>query len=564
MKFNEMKYERVDYELTSSKMNELLDAMEKAQNKETFLDLFFKLNDVRSHLFTMMILCSIRHSINTADEFYDEETNYWNETSPLFEAIEDRMRKICDEVSFKEELYDEIPLTFFKLNEFKMKSFSEEIVPLLVEENKLGTEYGKLKASAKISFDGKVMNLAEITSLCESSDRNIRKQASAAKYDWYQAHEDEFDDIYDRMVKVRNEMALKLGYKNYVELAYYRMNRLDYDQEMVAGYRKQILDYVTPLANKIYEKQRKRTDLDKLEYYDLNYHFKSGNALPSGTSEDLINAASKMYHEMSPETGEFIDMMINDELWDLIAKPNKELGGYETEIPEYKSQFIFSNFNGTSGDVDVLTHEAGHAFQTFMAKDIKVIDLSCPTMESAEIDSMSMEFFAYPWMELFFKEDTLKYKYTHMAGTVTFLPYGVLVDHFQEEVYTHPEWSKEERKACWRKLEKMYTPFKNYDECSFLDKGTWWYQQGHIFQMPFYYIDYTLAQVVAQQFFVRMCEKDPTYWEDYKHLLKLGGTRSFTELVKESNLKSPFEKGCIEEIVGYLDKTLDSIDDTSL
>ena len=564
MKFSEMKYERPDYELTSGRMNAILDEMEKADNKADFLKLFEQLNQERVHVITMNILCSIRHSINTADEFYDQETSYWDETSPQYEVIEDRMRKICHNVSFKEDLYDVIPETFFKLNECKMKAFDEKIVPLMVEENRLVTEYGKLKASAKIEFDGQILNLAEIARICECQDRQKRKAASEAKYAWYESHESRFDEIYDRMVRVRTEMAHMLGYKDYVELGYYRMNRLDYNREMVAGYRKQILDYVTPLACRIYDRQKERVGYDRLEYYDLAYQFDSGNQIPKGSAEDLVEAAVNMYHEMSPETAEFIDMMKNDELWDLIARPNKEMGGYETEIPEYKSQFIFSNFNGTSGDVDVLTHEAGHAFQTFMAKDITIPDVSCPTMESAEIDSMSMEFFAYPWMENFFKEDTAKYRYAHMCGTITFLPYGVLVDHYQEEIYSHPEWSIEERKQCWRNLEKMYQPYKNYEECPFLEKGTWWYQQGHIFQSPFYYIDYTLAQVVAQQFFIRMDQKDETYWEDYKTILKLGGTKSFTQLVKAAHLTVPFEDGCIERIMNYLSNVLDQVNDKAL
>ena len=563
MKFSEMKYERPDYELTSGRMNAILDEMEKADNKADFLKLFEQLNQERVHVITMNILCSIRHSINTADEFYDQETSYWDETSPQYEVIEDRMRKICHNVSFKEDLYDVIPETFFKLNECKMKAFDEKIVPLMVEENRLVTEYGKLKASAKIEFDGQILNLAEIARICECQDRQKRKAASEAKYAWYESHESRFDEIYDRMVRVRTEMAHMLGYKDYVELGYYRMNRLDYNREMVAGYRKQILDYVTPLSCRIYDRQKERVGYDRLEYYDLAYQFDSGNPIPKGSAEDLVEAAVNMYHEMSPETAEFIDMMKNDELWDLIARPNKEMGGYETEIPEYKSQFIFSNFNGTSGDVDVLTHEAGHAFQTFMAKDITIPDVSCPTMESAEIDSMSMEFFAYPWMENFFKEDTAKYRYAHMCGTITFLPYGVLVDHYQEEIYSHPEWSIEERKQCWRNLEKMYQPYKNYEECPFLEKGTWWYQQGHIFQSPFYYIDYTLAQVVAQQFFIRMDQKDETYWEDYKTILKLGGTK-FTQLVKAAHLTVPFEDGCIERIMNYLSNVLDQVNDKAL
>lgn len=564
MKFNEIEYKRPNYDEYVGKMNSCIDQMEKADSVEKFMDSFNQLNQYRTHVKTMRILTAIRYTINTKDEFYEAENNYWDETSPKYDAIDTRMFKVTLHSSLKEELKKHIPETFFLLGECKLKAFDESIMEEMVEENKLMSEYGKLKASAKIPFEGKIYNLAEIAAIAEDTNRDRRKAASEAKMAFFEEHEADFDRIYDDMVKVRTKMAKKLGYKNYVELAYYCMDRLDYDFNMVGNYRKQILDYCTPLSNEIYEKQKRRLGLEKLEYYDLDLHFKNGNATPFGNKDELVSSAVQMYHEMSEETGKFIDLMNDNDLWDLESKPNKEMGGYEEEIPEYRVPFIFSNFNGTSGDVDVLTHEAGHAFQTYMAQDISILDLTCPTMESAEIDSMSMEFFAYPWMHLFFKENADKYKYSHLSGTITFLPYGVLVDHFQEEVYSNPEWSKEERKACWRKLEKMYTPWKNYEECELLEKGCWWYQQNHIFQCPFYYIDYTLAQVCAQQFFIRMDKKDDTYWNDYLHLLQLGGTLSFTNLLKEAHLKVPFEDGCIEEIMEYLKDKIDSIDDNEL
>lgn len=564
MKFNEMEYKRPDFDEYAGKMRECIDQMEKANSAEEFMNAFNQLNQLRTHVMTMRILTEIRYTINTKDEFYEAENNYWDETSPKYDAINTKMYEVTLQSSLIEELKKHIPETFFLLGECKLKAFDESIMDDMVEENKLMSEYGKLKASAKIPFEGNIYNLAEIAAIAEDTNRERRKLASEAKMAFFKEHEADFDRIYDEMVKVRTKMAKKLGYKNYVELAYYLMNRLDYNSEMVANYRKQILDYCTPLGNEIFEKQRKRLGLDKLEYYDLDLHFKNGNAAPFGDKDELVNSAVQMYHEMSEETGKFIDLMNDNDLWDLDSKPNKEMGGYEEEIPEYRVPFIFSNFNGTSGDVDVLTHEAGHAFQTYMAQDILIPDLTCPTMESAEIDSMSMEFFAYPWMNLFFKENAEKYKYSHLCGTITFLPYGVLVDHFQEEVYSNPDWSKEERKACWRKLEKMYTPWKNYDESPLLEKGCWWYQQSHIFQCPFYYIDYTLAQVCAQQFFIRMDEKDDTYWKDYLHLLQLGGTLSFTNLVKEAHLKVPFEDSCIEEIMKYLKDKLDAFDDLKI
>ena len=561
MRFEDMKYERPDYEEMSGKMNELVDKLEQSRDAETFLKVFFELNELRVHLQTMVILCQVRHSINTADPFYDAENDYRDEMLPNYDNIDSRMMKACVNAPFRDELLKEIPETFFQLGECKLNAFDEAIIPELVEENKLASEYGKLKASAKIEFEGNIYNLSTISALSEDKDRNRRKAAYDAKMKFYEEHEEQFDRIYDDMVKVRTKMAKELGFHNYVELAYYRMNRLDYDHKMVAGYRKQILEYCTPLANKIIEKQRVRLVLDEVEYYDLDYHFKSGNPTPKGNKDELVQDAVKMYHEMSEETGKFIDIMNDNELWDLESRENKEMGGYETEIPEYHVPFIFSNFNGTSGDVDVLTHEAGHAFQTYMASDIKIPDVCCPTMESAEIDSMSMEFFAYPWMKLFFHEDSEKYKYDHLSHTITFLPYGVLVDHFQEEVYMHPDWNPQQRKDCWRTLEKMYVPFKKYEGCNILEKGCWWYQQGHIFQSPFYYIDYTLAQVCAQEFFIRKDTNDDSYWSDYLKLLKLGGTKSFTNLCKDVNIGVPFEEGTIEKIMKYLEEKIDSVDD---
>ena len=563
-KFEDMKYERPDMAAMTADMKADLQQLKQCRDADSFLEIFRKINVRRSHLQTMTVLVEIRHTINTIDPFYAAEKEYWDEALPAWQVYENQFISICLDAPFRSDLLKEIPETFFQLGECSRKAFSEAIVPMLVEENKLATEYGALKASAAIEFDGKVLNLAGIAKYTEDIDPEVRRKAYDAKMKFFSDHSAEFDDIYDRMVHVRDRIAKTLGYHNFVELSYYRMNRLDYNADMIASYRKQILDYVTPETSIIYERQRKRLGLDHLSYYDLPIQFKDGNAMPVGTADDLVNDAVKMYHEMSPETGDFIDTMVENHLWDLVSRPHKEIMGYMTQIEDYKVPFIFSNFNGTSADVDVLTHEAGHSFQYYLAKEIAVPDVAMPTMESCEIDSMSMEFFAEPWMNLFFGKQADRYRYTHLCGTLTFLPYGCLVDHFQQEVYENPCWTPAERKACWRRLEKQYQPDKHYDGCEILEEGCWWYQQGHIFQSPFYYIDYTLAQVCAQQFAIRMYDHDPQYWNDYVNLLKKGGTRSFTQLVKEANLKVPFEDGTIESIVKSLEARISAVDDSKL
>lgn len=503
MKFTELKYERPDYDAVVKEYETLLAKLADAKDKASFLPVFEEINTLRSRLSTMYNLAYTRHSINTTDEFYDKENEFWDETNPLFSVYDTKLSKLCVECPFREELYSDIPEPYFLAAECQLKSFREDIVPLLQKENKLVSEYGKLKASAKISFNGETYNLATISSKAEDTDPAVRKGAMDAKLSFYEAHEADFDRIYDELVKVRTEIAHTLGYPSFTELGYQRMMRLDYNRDMVDTYRKEILREIVPAATELYAKQAKRLGTPTVAYYDKAMEFPSGNPMPKGTYEELIQAAGKMYHEMSPETGEFIDRMIEDELWDLKSRDGKQMGGYCTGIPDYKVPFIFANFNGTSGDVNVLTHEAGHAFQYYMSRNIPVLDLQWPTNESAEITSMSMEFNAWPWLELFFKEDTEKYRYLHLSGALKFLPYGILVDHFQHEIYDHPEWTPDERKACWRNLEKMYEPYKDYTGAPILEKGCWWFQQGHIFESPFYYVDYTLAQVCALQFWAR-------------------------------------------------------------
>lgn len=562
MEFSEFKYERLDYDVLKKQYEELLEKLGKCENASEFMKVFDEINLFRGHTHTMQTLCSVRHTIDTSDEYYDKENEYWDNTMPKLQAYEVQLGKMMLESPFRKET--DIPEAYYLSLENQLKSFSPQIIEDLQEENRLVTEYGKLKSSAKIEFEGNTYNLASIAPFMnDNDDREIRKKAVIAYNRFFEENEEKFDEIYDKLVKLRDRMAKKLGFENFIPLGYLRMNRLDYDQKMVKNYRDQVIEDIVPLTVDLRKKQAARIGVDKLECYDLGYNFKTGNPKPHGTLDELVDSALKMYKEMSKETGEFFQTMVDSKLFDLPTRPNKEMGGYCTGFYDYKVPFIFANTNGTSGDIDVLTHEAGHAFQAYCTfKNVTVPDLMFPTMESAEIDSMSMEFFAHPWSHLFFKEEAEKYHYFHISEALKFLPYGCLVDHFQHEVYAHPEMTADERKACWRRLEKVYKPDVEYEGFDLLERGGFFFRQGHIFQVPFYYIDYTLAQVCALQFFVRMLNKDEDAWKDYVHICGLGGTKTFTQIVREANLKVPFEDGCLKEVSAKMKEELDSVDDT--
>ena len=232
-----------------------------------------------------------------------------------------------------------------------------------------------------------------------------------------------------------------------------------------------------------------------------------------------------------------------------------------TYFPKYKAPFIFSNFNGTSADVDVLTHEFGHAFQGYMSRNISIPDYRSPTLEACEMHSMSMEFLTYPWMELFFGENAEKYRYSHLVDAICFIPYGATVDEFQHWVYENPEATHQERCEAYKRIEEKYLPHKKYDDVEIYNKGRFWMKQRHIIESPFYYIDYTLAQVVAFQFFVEDLKNHQKAWKKYVRLCKLGGKYPFTELLKQAHLNNPFVDGTVKKIIAPLKKYLKSIDD---
>lgn len=560
MKFQDYKYERPNYEEIKISFLDLVNKIKNTHNYKEQYDNIMKLNNIRKHIETMSTLASIRNSINTADEFYENETNYWDEYGPLYTELNSDFYNAIVNSKFKEEIINDFSEQFYKICEYSLKSFSPKIIPQLQEENKLMSRYTKLLASAKINFKEEELNLSGLYKYMLSEDRNEREEASKAYYNYFEIHEEEFDEIYDNLVKVRDDMAKHLGFNNFTELSYIRMYRTDYNPEMVVNLRKQVLEYIVPLCNKLYEKQAKRLNLDKLTYIDENLEFLDGNATIKGDSSYIIENGIQMYKELSKETKEFFDFMLENNLMDLETKHNKSAGGYCTYIPDYKAPFIFSNFNGTSDDMDVLTHEAGHAFQLFMSRYINMQEINFPTLDSCEIHSMSMEFITYHWMDIFFKEDTDKYKFAHLTLAIKFLPYGVVVDEFQHIVYDNPNMTKDERKTVWRNLEKKYLPHRDYEDNKILEKGCWFFKQGHIFKDPFYYIDYVLAQICAFQFLKKMEENKEKGWEDYLSICKVGGTQSFLQIVKTGNLISPFDSNCIEFIIKNLEMNIEKFE----
>ena len=564
MKFNEYEYEHLDLEKIKAEFSRLIESFKKAKNMKGQVVAFDEIIKLRNHIETMQTLVSIRHSVDTNDEFYDKENEYMDEISPILFGFTNDFYKTLVNSKFKDELVEKYGKFLFDLAENTLKTFSPEIIPDAQEENRLSSKYSKLIASAKIDFDGKELNLSQMVPYTQSKDRNVRIEAAKKVAQFFAENQDEFDNIYDSLVKVRTRMAQKMGYKNFVEFGYKQLSRLEYDAKMVEGYRKQVLENIVPLHTELRERQGKRLGVEKLKFYDEAIKFNSGNADPHGSPEWILNNGKTMYKELSKETNEFFTFMTENNLLDLLSKKGKMSGGYCTYIPEHKAPFIFANFNGTSHDIDVLTHEAGHAFQVYQSRGFEVPEYLWPSYEACEIHSMSMEFLTWPWMNLFFENDTDKYKFIHLSEALLFIPYGVTVDEFQHWVYENPEVTPKERREKWLEIEKKYLPTRDYGEVEELKNGIFWFRQGHIFSSPFYYIDYTLAQVCAFQFWIKSRENREKAWQDYLNLCKLGGSKPFFELMKSANLKNPFEEGTLAFVIPKIKEYLDNVDDMNL
>ncbi len=550
--FSELSYERPDFEGTKAFYSGMTKKLKSAKDYGEVKACMREEEAYSRHLSTLVTIASVRHTIDTADKFYEEEDRYCNRHYPEVMPYMQAFNVALLESPFRKEIDEEYGEFFLKSVKLSIDSFSEKNIALMQEESDLVDRYQKIMAACRIPFAGEECNLYGIKKYFSSPDREVRKGAWKKYSEFFAAHEKEMEEIFDRLVKIRNEMGRNMGFENFVPLGYMQQGRLDYGKEQVAAFRKQVKEVLVPFCEKLYKAQAKRLKIDKVMCYDEEAIFPDGNAVPVGDRAYLVEQAKKMYHEMSPETGEFIDFMLGHELMDLDNKPNKASTGYMTALEDYKAPFVFSCFNGTTGDVDVLTHEMGHAFAGYMA--MRTQPLAAQWNEStdiAEIHSMSMEQFAYPYAELFFGDKADKYRFQHLQEALTFVPFGVAVDEFQHIVYENPGLTPAERTAEWHKLEKIYMPWRDYDGDEFFGKGGWWYHKIHIFHYPFYYINYTLTTMGAMEFKKKAAEAPESCWRDYLALCKVGGSLGYLDTLRAANLSVPFEAGSVKKATDY-------------
>ncbi len=504
------------------------------------------LGEVRGYS-TAAALSNCRFTLNTRDEFYSKEVEYYDEIGPMMAEIMVAYGNIMMNSPYRAEMEKVVNPLCYKKYEFTAKSYDPIVEKECQEENAIVTEYSKFMSALPVTWHGEEKPLSYVRGFLEDVDRDVRREAANAIGEALGKNGETLDNIYDRLVKIRDTIAKKLGYKNYIELGYYRMDRIDYTREMVENFRANVVNDLVPVVAKLKEQLVEELGLDCMRFYDDAVYIAGGNPRPRDGAAGIFENAQAMYDEMNPEIGAFMREMRENEAFDVEARDGKWGGGYCTGFDAYRQPFILANFNGSKGDIDVITHEFGHAFAAKKSYEGGDYELSIGGMETAECHSMSMEFLCEPFMDRFF-DKPLDYCKSHLLSSLAFIPYGCIVDEFQHIVYENPQLTPAERNEAYLALERKYRPYLHFEGIPYLEKGTRWQYQMHIFESPFYYIDYCLAQTVALGFLVKTKENYADALEKYIAFVRAGGTKRFSRLVKEAGVADPFGNGTLREL----------------
>ena len=559
MTCKELPYKRYTIEEAREAYEKAVERINNAKCVNCVLEAKKIFDDASIEYSTAASLANCRFTLNTRDEFYSAEVDYYDEVSPLFSELSVNFVDLLLESPFRKELEEKINPRFFKNAEIAKKTFSPAIIEDLQKENAIVTEYSKLMSGMLFEWEGKQIPLSALRGELENSDREIRKKCAFSIGEGLKKHSEELDSIYDKLVRLRTSIANKLGYESFTELGYYRMGRIDYDRDMVSAFRNNVKNDLVPVVSKLKEKLAGELGIDRITFYDDAVYSAGEAPKPVLDTEGIFEAAQEMYDSMHPLIGDFMRRMREAEAFDVEAREGKCGGGYCTSFAKYKQPFILANFNGSSGDIDVITHEFGHALAANFVYTEGDIDLEVGGMETAECHSMSMEFLSWKYIDKFFGDKGDVYRKKHLLSCLSFIPYGVIVDEFQHEMYDHPEYTPEQRKEIYLSLEAKYRPYLDLSSVPYISEGARWQYQMHIYESPFYYIDYCLAQTVALWFLIKSRQDYDKALEDYITFARTGGQKSFQELVKTAGIPSPFEDGSLKKLSAEVLKIADEL-----
>jgi len=514
---------------------------------------------LRRELGTWTTLVYIRFHQDTRNERYIKDRKYCDELEPKLTNLAVGMKRRLMESPRRAAIENRFGKHAFDLWKCDIAAFDPAIEKDLVEQAGLVAEFKALLASSKFEFQGESLTLSELMKFNEHPDRPVRHAAARLRWNWFGENQEQLDANYDKLVRLRQTMAEKLGFENFIGAGYQRMQRIDYGQADVERFRDEVRRCVVPLANELRRQQAAELGVEPLMAWDEALYDPAGNPKPQGDYDWMVERGSEMFAELGGGMDTLYEQMRSRHLMDLKSREGKAGGGFCDVLPEFGLPFIFANFDGTMYDMLVFTHEMGHAFQMYASLSLPLSDYVIGTMDSSEVHSTGLEFLSWPQMRLFFGGEARRACRTHLKQKVHLLPYIAAVDHFQHLAYANPHCSPDDRAAMWQEMERKYLPTLQWGNLSHPASGRRWQAQQHLFSVPFYYIDYALAQTCAMQLWVRAAEDRAGALDAYVRLCQRGGEAPFGELMKSAGLASPFEDGCLEEVVQHARRELDQV-----
>ncbi len=427
--------------------------------------------------------------------------------------------------------------------------FRDENVPLMQEALKLEQEFNKIVGAQEAEFRDQKYTLPQLLPFLEEQDRDTRKEAWLARWNAKLADADALDDLYDRMYEVRQTMAHNAGYANFRDYKFEEMKRFDYTSQECLEFHEAIAKNITPVVARDWEERKAQLGADELKPWDLDVDAEGAPPIkPFETVERLEEGCYTIVSKIDEQLAGYFREMIDERLLDLANRPGKAPGGYMDTLPDTQVPFIFMNAVGSKDDVNTLLHEGGHSFHYYLARKLPLYSYHGTTHEFSEVASMSMELLSRPYMSEFYSEEELgRLLKDQLRDTLKFFPFMAMIDSFQHWVYTADDHSAAARRKKWTELEKRFRPGIDWTGLEQYREIGW--QYPHVFDVPFYYVEYGIAQLAALRIWLNSLQDERGAIEAYKRALSLGGSRPLPELFDAAGARFGLDDMAVSEIV---------------
>ena len=438
--------------------------------------------------------------------------------------------------------------------------FREENVPLKTEDTKLGQQYSEICGAMMVNFQGEEFTMPQMAKFAEQTDRKVREGAWRASVERrYQDHE-KHSAIFDEMISLRDSIGRNAGFDNYRDYMFKVKHRFDYSPTDCEDFHRAAEEVCVPLLRKLNADRAEALGVETLRPWDLAVDIKGRDPLrPFENDVQLVEKTSKLFHRMNPAIGAMFDTLRDGESLDLESRKSKAPGGYQESFDRRRKQFIFMNAAGLQRDLETMVHEAGHAFHSMLCKGEPLLHYRHPPLEFCEVASMSMEMLAYPYLDEFYDAaEVARAKRDHLEGIVKVLPWIATIDAFQHWLYTHPDHSRKQRTECWLDLDERFGSAVNWEGLENF-RAVMWQRQLHLFEVPFYYIEYGIAQLGAMQLWLNSKKNEKNAIEHYTRAMRLGGSRPLPELFEAAGLTFDFGPGIVSRLIEEVQQELDAL-----